>query len=149
MMNPIKRVREENKLTIRAFASLAGVGEQVIIKAESGMGASLPPSIIQAINILTGDTPDDIMAEYEEWIQQELKEVKLPSGQSDRMILDRVTFVDWKESVCALNGMPNTTVGFCKLFKLHPYVIDKWESGKLKSAPLQLVQRLAHMRGII
>lgn len=148
MLNPVKRVREEHHLTMKALASLAGVGEQNVVKAEAGMG-SLPPSIVDAICTLTGETAERILVEYESWIQQELMEVKLPSGQSDKMILDRATFVDWKESVCSLNNMPSTTVGFCKLFKMHPYVIEKWESGKLKSAPLQLVQRLAHMRGIL
>lgn len=148
-MNPVKKVREESHLTMKAFASLAGVTEQNVVRAEGGMFGSLPPSIIEAIKALTGLAYEDIVAAYEEWVEAELKEVKLPHPSSDKMILDRATFVDWKYTVCALNDTPNTTVGFCKLFKMHPYVIDKWESGKLKSAPLQLVQRLAHMRGIL
>lgn len=149
MINPIKKVREEHHLTMKALASLAGVTEQNIVRAEGGMFGSLPPSIIDAISTLTGEKPERINMEYETWVAQELMEVKLPSGQSDKMILDRSTFIEWKAAVCALNDVPNTTVGFCKVFKMHPYVIDKWESGKLKSAPLQLIQRLAHMRGIV
>jgi len=149
MMNPIKEVREQNKLTMKAFASLAGIGEQNVVKAEAGMGASLPPSIVEVICRLTGETPTQVMDNYEAWIQQELSEVKLPPASSDFMVANREQFTEWKNTVCYLNQVPNTTVGFCKIFKLHPYVIDKWESGKLKSAPLQLVQRLARMRGIL
>ena len=149
MMNPIKKVREESKLTMKAFASLAGVTEQNVVRAESGMFGSLPPSILKAVRALTGLDERDTLAAYEEWVEEELKNVRLPDPHSDRMILDRVSFIEWKNNVCTLNDMPHTTVAFCKLFKLHPYVIDKWEGGKLKSAPLQLVQRLAHMRGII
>lgn len=149
MLNPIKRVREDHHLTMKALASLAGVTEQNVVRAESGMFGSLPPSIVDAISTLTGDSADRVHINYQLWVEAELKEVELPTAVSDKMILDRVTFKDWKKAVCALNGMPDTTVGFCKLFKLHPYVIDKWEGGKLKSAPLQLVQRLAYMRGIL
>lgn len=149
MMNPIKKVREEHNLTMKAFASLAGITEQNVVRAEGGMFGSLPPSIIDAVIALTGREYFNVQQEYEEWVEAELKEVKLPYATSDKMILDRATFIDWKKAVCILNGMPDTTVGFCKLFKMHPYVIDKWISGKLKSAPLQLVQRLAHMRGIL
>lgn len=113
------------------------------------MFGSLPPSIIDAITTLTGLDSRDIVTAYEEWVEQELKEVKLPPGEFDKRILDREDFRGWKAAVCHLNGMPDTTVAFCKLFKMHPYVIDKWISGKLKSAPLGLIQRLAHMRGII
>ena len=149
MINPIKEVREANALTQRAFASLAGVTEQIIIRAESGMFGSLPPSVVRAVQVYTGESNLAIIRHYEAWVEQELKEVKLPNGMSDKMILSRAEFIDWKKAVCILNGVPDTSVGFCKLFKMHPYVIEKWESGKLRSAPLQLVQRLAHMRGII
>lgn len=148
-MNPIKEVRLDHNLTQKAFASLAGVTEQIVIRAEGGMFGTLPPSMINAIKVFTGESSLVIVDKYEDWVERELKEVKLPDASSDHMILDRITFLDWKSTVCALNNVPNTGVGFCKLFKMHPHVIDKWESGKLKSAPLQLVQRLAHMRGIL
>jgi transcriptional regulator with XRE-family HTH domain len=148
-MNPIKEVRLDHNLTQRAFASLAGVTEQIVIRAESGMFGTLPPSIVNAVRVFTGQPSMVIIDNYEAWVEKELKEVKLPAASSDHMILDRIQFVEWKVVTCSLNDVPATTVGFCKLFKMHPHVIDKWESGKLKSAPLQLVQRLAHMRGIL
>lgn len=148
-MNPIKEVRLDHNLTQKAFASLAGVTEQIVIRAESGMFGTLPPSMINAIKVFTGESSLVIVDKYEAWVEKELKEVKLPAGSSDNMILERISFIDWKVVVCSLNNVPPTTVGFCKLFKMHPHVIDKWESGKLKSPPLQLVQRLAHMRGIL
>lgn len=148
-MNPVKEVRTAHKLTMKAFASLAGITEQNVVKAEAGMGASLPPSIVDTIARLTGDPVVVIMDKYEQWIDKELKHVELPSAKHDYMAVDQKLFKEWKDSVCVMNGVPETTVGFCKVFKLHPYVIDKWESGKLKSAPLQLVQRLSRMRGII
>lgn len=148
-MNPIKQVREDNHLTQRAFASLAGVSEQVVIRAEAGLFGTLPPSIIKAVQTFTHDSDRAITVAYERWIEKELTEVKLPNRESDSMILYRSGFTEWKDTVCALNNVPHTTWGFCGLFKMHPYVIEKWESGKMKSPPLQLVQRLAHMRGIM
>jgi DNA-binding XRE family transcriptional regulator len=147
--NPVKVVREEHNLTQRAFASLAGVTEQVVIRAESGMFGSLPPSIIEAVRTLNEWPSERITLEYESWVTKELSEVELLDPKLDEMILNPKEFKDWMKAVCALNGVPNTSVGFCKLFKMHPYVIDKWISGRLKSAPIQLIQRLAHMRGIL
>ena len=149
MKNPVKEVREEHNLTQKAFASLAGVTEQVVLRAESGMFGELPPSMVQAVHTLTGEDSDEITASYSRWVEYELSQVKLPDGSADKMVLDRSTFIEWMGTVCAMNDTPNTSVGFCKLFKMHPYVIDKWISGRLKSAPIQLIQRLAHMRGIL
>ena len=149
MKNPVKEVREEHNLTQKAMASLAGVTEQVVLRAESGMFGELPPSIIQAVRTLTGDDSDEITETYKNWVEYELKQVRLPDGSADKMVLDRETFIEWMNTVCAMNDTPSTSVGFCKLFKMHPYVIDKWIGGRLKSAPIQLIQRLAHMRGIL
>lgn len=131
------------------MASLAGVTEQVVIRAESGMFGSLPPAVIEAIRVLTGDSSEDITKAYDEWVNIELSQVILPEPEYDKAILNGDDFIGWMATVCGLNDVPNTSVGFCKLFKMHPYVIDKWISGRLKSAPIQLIQRLAHMRGIL
>lgn len=147
--NPVKRTREEHNLTQKAMASLAGVTEQVVLRAEQGMFGELPPSMIEAVSTLTGEDSDYITKSYKQWVDMELSKVRLPDGSADKMVLDRETFIEWMNTVCAMNDTPNTSVGFCKLFKMHPYVIDKWISGRLKSAPIQLIQRLAHMRGIL
>lgn len=149
MQNPVREVREEHKLTIKAFASLAGVTEHVVIRAEGGMFGSLPPSILRSVEVLTGDKPDQITAAYERWVEYELSQVQLPAAKLDHMIEEPISFQDWMVIVCDLNDVPKSAISFCKLFKMHPYVIEKWINGKLKSAPLQLVQRLAHMRGIL
>lgn len=113
------------------------------------MFGTLPPSVVKAVQTFTGESYNDIVNTYERWVDKELMEVVLPHPEADSLIADPESFKNWKSTVCLLNDVPSTTVGFCKVFKLHPYVIEKWESGKMKQPPIQLVQRLAHMRGIL
>lgn len=146
--NPIKEIRTDLGLTQEALASIAGTTTQVIQKSEMGLFGSLPPNVIKALVILTGRAHLQIESQYNAWVEESLKEVKLPNG-ADKMILDPIQFMEWKQTVCGLNGVSDTTYSFCKLFKIHPYVIEKWEGGKLKSAPLDLITRVAKIRGLI
>lgn len=146
--NPVKKIRKDLNLTQREAASIAGVTEQVILKTEQGLYPTMPPSVLYSFGHLSNLSVGLIEAMYEDWINQELRTVKLPQavGLYDAWT-SRYEFRGWRTVVCRLNDVSDTVNSFCKLFKMNPYVIQKYESGKLKQTPLQLVERVAYMRG--
>lgn len=149
IQNPIKKIREELNLTQKEYAKLACVTEQVVLKAEQGLYPTLPPSIMRVAVTESNLSVGLIEAMYEDWILQELRDVKLPTTfvPSQVGFYTPDQFIGWRAVVCRMNGVPNSVNGFCKLFKINPYVIQKYEGGKMKSIPLQLVERIAFIRG--
>lgn len=143
-MNPIKQIREEAHLSQREAASIAGITEQVVLKSEQGMYPTLPPSILEAFATISGETKQTIEFRYEKWIDDELRKVKLPVTIN---IEHPSEFLHFRSVVTKLNDVPDTTNSFCKLFKMNPYVIQKFEAGRLKQTPLQLVERIAYIKG--
>lgn len=145
LVNPIKRIRETAGKTQKDYASLAGITEQVVLKVEQGLYPTLPPSIHRVAAMLSiTETMEGIEDEYEEWIKQELKSVKLPNTILPVSPSDMVT---WRSIVCRLNEQPNSVVALCKLLKINPYVIQKFEAGRMKQTPLQLAERIAYIKG--
>lgn len=142
-MNPLKQIRESAHLTQREAASIAGITEQVVLKAENGMYPTLPPSILGAFASISGEAKEVIEYRYEAWIDQELRKVKLSSVGFETP----ESFIVWRGIVCKMNDVPDTTNSFAKLFKINPYVIQKFEAGRLKQTPLQLVERIAYIKG--
>ena len=149
MTNPIRNYRRDLNLTQEALASIAGITKQVVLKAEQGVYPTLPPSLLKALSTVTRRESLFIENEYEQWINEELYNVRLPDQLTiNYMLLDWRLFPQWREHVCKLNGVPNSVSAFCGLMKMHPYVIQKYEAGRLKSTPLQLMERIAFIRKV-
>lgn len=149
-MNPIKAYRNEYHLSQRDLSSLCGITEQVVLKAEQGVFPTMPPSLLDGLATLTGDSKVNIETSYEDWIKRELKTVDLPSDRhSDNLLRDFVLFKDkYLPAVCRLNNVPVTISSFCALIKIHPYVIQKFVSGKMKETPRQLLERIEYIRSL-
>ncbi len=146
-MNPIKAYRAEYHLSQRDLASLCGVTEQVVLKAEQGVFPTMPPSLLEGIHTLSGDSKINIEASYEDWIKRELSNVGLPDRDHDRMLVDYIIFKDrYLPEVCRINSVPVSISGFCSIVKIHPYVIQKYVSGKMKETPRQLLERIEYIR---
>lgn len=144
MINPLKQMREEAHLSQREAASIAGITEQVILKAENGVYPTLPPSILGAFSTISGESKNVIEYRYEKWIDEELRKVKLPSVGIPSTPEEYISF---RAQVAKLNEVPDTDNAFAKLFKINPYVIQKFSAGRLKQTPLQLVERIAYIKG--
>lgn len=150
-MNPIKSYRNEYHLSQRDLSSLCGITEQVVLKAEQGVFPTMPPSLLEGLATLTGDSKTHIEASYEDWIKRELRSVDLPTGYgvNDKILRDFVLFKDrYLPDVCRINNVPVTVSSFCALIKIHPYVIQKYISGKMKEVPRQLVERIEYIRSV-
>lgn len=132
----------------REAAVICEVTEQVVLKTEQGLYPTIPPSVLFAFSNLSNLSVGLIEASYEDWIMQELRKVALPKNTfMTDFWQSATTFREWRGLVCALNDVPNSVNSFCKLFKMNPYVIQKYEGGKLKSTPVQLTERVAYMKG--
>ena len=148
-MNPIKAYRTEYHLSQRDLASLCGITEQVVLKAEQGVFPTMPPSLLEGLYTLTGDSKVNIEKSYEDWIKRELVSVGLPDRSNDRMLLDHIIFKDsYLPQVCSINNVPITINSFCSIIKIHPYVIQKYVSGKMKETPRQLLERIEYIRSL-
>jgi transcriptional regulator with XRE-family HTH domain len=146
-MNPIKAYRSEYHLSQRDLASLCGITEQVVLKAEQGVFPTMPPSLLEGLNTLTGDSKDNIEKSYEDWISRELRSVELPDISHDNLVRDFILFKDrYLPTICKLNNIPVTISSFCALMKIHPYVLQKYISGKMKETPRQLLERIYYIR---
>lgn len=142
-VNPIKEIRVNHNQTQKSLASIAGITEQVILKAEAGLYPTLPPSVLRALATVSGESKDSIESKYEAWIDSELRSVVLPKHTGFET---PAGFIGWRSVVCRMNDVADNTNSFCKLFKMNPYVIQKFEAGKLKQTPMQLVERIAFIR---
>lgn len=143
--NPIKILRISCGLTQRALASLAGVTEQVVLKTEQGLYPAIPPSMYAVARVLDPSINLEALAfTYENWILQELDTVRLPPTNNYGTPNE---FIQWRAHLCLLNKVPNSVNSFCKLMKINPYVIQKYEAGRLKQVPVQLIERIAYIKG--
>lgn len=118
----------------------------MILKAEQGVFPTLPPNILKSVAALTGIHPDTIEATYEEWARKELRKVALPPAVFPK---NYKLFPEWRKYACDMNDVPNSISSFCGLFKIHPYVIQKWEAGKLKEPPRQLLDRIEFIKATL
>lgn len=148
-MNPIKAYRSEYHLSQRDLSSLCGITEQVVLKAEQGVFPTMPPRLLIGLSTLTGDSKENIEGSYEDWIKRELASVILPERGLDNVLRDFVIFKDrYLPDVCRLNNVPITVSSFCAVVKIHPYVVQKYISGKMKEVPRQLVERVEYIRSV-
>ena len=147
-MNPIKAYRTEYHLSQRDLASLCGITEQVVLKAEQGVFPTMPPSLLEGLHTLSGDSKQNIELSYEDWIKRELAGVILPDASLDNLMRDFILFKDrYLPEVCRINSAPVSVSSFCSIIKIHNYVIQKFISGKMKAAPRQLLERIQYIRG--
>lgn len=144
--NPIRKIRTDLGYTQREFADIADVTEQVVLKTEQGLYPNLPPSMSHTAKHLSNLSVGLLEAAYLDWINQELLKVKLPP-ETDTRWRSQQDFPAWRMEVCRANKVANSVNGLSKLLKLNPYVLQKWEGGILKAVPIQLIERLAFIRG--
>lgn len=149
MKNPVKEIRQDHKLTQQALASLCGVTAQVIQKVESGAFYDIPINVLKALASLTDRSSLSIADDYQEWAVGELAQVALPPLRGSYDTPE--SFKEFRETVCSANDIPNTIIAFATLFKIHPFVIEKYEKGRMKDTPRQLIERvnqIERLRGL-
>lgn len=140
MINPVKAIREDHKLTQKDLAVRSGVTAQVVTKTEKGIYPEIPPNISKALVTLTGKSSLELTDEYEAWISYKLRSVRLPTEYVPFSTPQEMKV--FREEVCKINNVPNTIISFCSLLSIHPFVIEKYEKGRMKETPKQLMERV-------
>jgi hypothetical protein len=142
--NPIRQARIDAKRSLAEFAKECGVSRVAVQRTESGCYIEVPPAIVTGLlnhlTVLSDGTPltteNEIQAAYSEYQKQTRRDTYL----QQKLLPDATPPVGVSPVVYwrLMSGVPSQ-LEFCKLLCLHPYVIDKTESGAQKSLPKQLV----------
>ena len=130
--NPVTKFREDRGLSLSEMAELSNVTEQVIRNAEHGLFNHLPPSIERGMVKVAGKSARLARIEYDEWLLNTLEKSKLelPPVGSVR------TFVRWRYAIS------DSVLGFCKLLKVQPTIVQNYEYGKTRNLPSIIVDRV-------
>lgn len=146
--NPVKVAREENNLSQNAFASLAGVTPQVVVRSELGMYPELNPTIERTIRTLTGKPDTEIEREYQLYILSELATVKLPlsipldAETLRRQISTIEGMLQFRKDLTSANEVSDSNYSLCKLLKVHIYPIERFLKGRKDTPPIQILERM-------
>lgn len=146
--NPIREARLMLDQSLHEFAQSCSVSRVAVQRAEAGCYIAVPPSIV---NYLSGQLlvlPDETPLTTDVEIQTAYKTYQFLTRRDtylDQVLSSGVTFpvgvspvVYWR-----LTSGVSSQLEFCKLLCVHPYVINKLESGVQHKLPKQL---LAAMR---
>jgi len=81
-MNPLRRIRREQRLTAAQLAALAGVSASRVWQLERGENARLTGPVLEAVARL-GYDPRQVAREYEQWRAQQVARVVEWAGGGD------------------------------------------------------------------
>lgn len=160
--NPLVLIREELNLSQDDLANAAGITRQIVTTTEAGVFSDIPPAILNALKDDFGIPAAPLNDSYRHWIKAELNTINVSAityvtrtpviGENGIVEKDIVeitipvgitTFREWRAALSQDNGIATDSLsGFGKLIKVQPVLIRKYESGKTKSLPGPLVERL-------
>lgn len=145
--NPIKDFRARHNLSQQAFASLAGVTVQVIVRCEIGTYTEIPPSVVRAIDAIDKQVTGEAVAlMYERWLLEELKEVKLPYRPTLDQLHTIEGFEQFRKDLTEANDVSDSNYSMSKLLKVHIYPIDRYLSGRKNTPPVQIMERISEIQ---
>jgi len=81
-MNPLRRIRREQRLTAAQLAALAGVSASRVWQLERGENARLTGPVLEAVARLRED-PRQVAREHEQWRAQEVAREMERAGRGD------------------------------------------------------------------
>lgn len=138
-------MRLETGWTQAELGEIAGVTRHAVIRTEQGVYALPPPAILSVfLRRFPGESILTLETVYVAWVEETRRHnaskylnreppVTLVSGD-----MAGVDFLLWR-----LNTMRITSrMEFCRLFCVHPAVVEKYEKGQQKHMPDQLQHAL-------
>lgn len=146
--NPVHEARLQARQSLHEFAQACNVSRVAVQRTESGCYIAVPPAIVSHLLDLLVILPDgrplttdgEIQEAYHEFQREQRKQTYLAGS----LVLDLPDFpvgvspvVYWR----LISGVASQ-LEFCKLLCVHPYVIDKTESGRQVKLPKQLLAAL-------
>lgn len=120
MINPLAKARKSLGLTQEELAHRAGVSKVLIMRLEQGL---LTKPTVSVLNALFRDPIEQAKAldDFDVW------KVVVRKQNVGKL---RAALVNWNGDWLVLrSGVADSKAGFCKLFCIHPQVLDNFESG--------------------
>ena len=147
--NPIKVIRENHNLSQKAFASLAGVTENIVVRSELGMFPEMNPSIFSTLKVLEPNKdPLRILDEYELFILASLANVKMPYYPKKPELDSIDDMLHFRKALTEANDVSNTNYSMCKLLKVNIYPLDRFLKGRQDEAPSNIYERILRIKGL-
>ena len=147
--NPVKAIREKHNLSQKAFASLAGVTDNVVVRSELGMFPEMNPSIYVALQSLEPNmNPLNILDDYQLYILGSLANVAMPY-YPNQPELDTIEAMEkFRKDLTEANNMSDSNYSMCKLLKVHLYPLDRFLAGRKDTAPIHIYERVRQIKGL-
>lgn len=145
-MNPIKRVRQTNGLSIDKLAKEIGVHSQALYLLECGVYPTILPVVLTYFVNRLDCTQDVLETGYRDWVKRQRYFLR------EKLDIDKVAF--WKIPTFSmhpfawfrksLDSIPEaqSRMGFSKTFLVHPASLYSLEKGITKGLPGQLREAL-------
>lgn len=147
MINPVKAARTQSSQSLHEFAQACSVSRVAVQRTESGCYIEVPPAIVNYLLTVLYITDDGVPLTTEGEIHEAYKAFQLFTRRETYkfgVLSPAVHFpvgvspvVYWR-----LTSGVSSQLEFCKLLCLHPYVMNKVESGKQSKLPKQLLAAL-------
>lgn len=147
--NPVERYAHEEFPvdSITRLADAAGITYGTVHKTIQGLYSAIPKSLVEYI-ARNSDYPASYwQGLYQEWQKSELYILKedIRGGKIEATALfvnagaiqsTYGTFKSWREA------LSYSQMDFCKTFLVHQTILNNYESGKMKSLPVSIKDRL-------
>jgi DNA-binding transcriptional regulator YiaG len=141
MTNPLKELRLERGWTQEDLAGFAGVTRHAVLRTEQGVYALPPPAILSVFQQRTELSMLTMERQYVDWVKWTRRHtgLKLSSKASKQAVsvMSGPEFLTWRYGLGITRRME-----FCRLFCVHPAVVEKYEKGQQHKMPDQLREAL-------
>lgn len=139
--NPIKRIRKEHKITQVQLASASDIERLTIIRTEQGLYEHIPGAIEKGLSDLVPSLDLRLVRVQYAQFQRHTRALHGPLSV-DRLRFDRVVDGDAHVLTRLREASNWTQIGLCKKLCVNAGLIHKWESGKQRLAPRQLLDAM-------
>lgn len=153
--NPVERYAHEEfpvDSAITSLANAAGVTYGTVHKTIQGLYSAIPKSLVTYIARHSDYPADYWQGEYIKWkseqlntLREDIREGRIEAAAlfvpAARIATDYASFTAWR------NSLSYSQMDFCKTFLIHQTILNNYESGKMKSLPFSIRERL-HFLGM-
>jgi transcriptional regulator with XRE-family HTH domain len=141
--NPVKRLRKEHKITQQQLADAGDLQRLTVLRTEQGLYEEIPGAVMDGLARLVPSLDRGLVARDYSAFQRHMRALYGPlSVNRLRFDLVRAAIIKGHPLVELREKSGWTQIGLCKNLCVNAGLIHKWESGKQKEVPRQLLDAL-------
>lgn len=141
-MNPVKRLRKEHNITQQQLADAGDLQRLTVLRTEQGLYEEIPGAVMDGLARLVPSLDKGLVAREYAAFQRHQRALYGPLSVN-RLRFDAVRPQDNRHALVRLREASGwSQIGLCKNLCVNAGLIHKWESGKQKEAPRQLLDAL-------